>query len=50
MGMTIVAEGIETNEQLDFLNNLNCHLAQGYLFSKPLTASAATDFLKMNSA
>ena len=50
MGMTIVAEGIETAEQLNFLNNLNCHLAQGYLFSKPLTETDATKFLKMNSA
>ena len=49
MGMIIVAEGIETQDQLNFLNNLNCHLAQGYLFSKPLTSHDATNFLKSNS-
>lgn len=49
MGMTIVAEGIETREQLNFLNKLDCHLAQGYLFSKPLAENNATEFLKSNS-
>ena len=37
LNMKIVAEGVETTEQLHFLTNLNCDLIQGYLFSKPLT-------------
>jgi EAL domain-containing protein (putative c-di-GMP-specific phosphodiesterase class I) len=48
MGMTIVAEGIETTEQLKFLEKLNCDLAQGYLFSKPLPEQDATIYLKNN--
>ncbi|EDQ02044.1 hypothetical protein KT99_19629 [Shewanella benthica KT99] len=36
MGRTVVAEGIETQEQCDFLAAARCELAQGYLFSKPL--------------
>ncbi|MBD2612789.1 MAG: two-component system response regulator [Nostoc sp. ZfuVER08] len=36
MGMTAIAEGVETQEQLAQLRNLNCDFAQGYLFSKPI--------------
>ncbi len=36
MGMSVIAEGIETEEQRDFLVRLGCHAFQGYLFSKPL--------------
>ena len=32
----VVAEGVETPEQLEFLRNCNCDYGQGYLFSKPL--------------
>ncbi len=36
MGMTAIAEGVETQEQLDQLRSFNCDFAQGYLFSKPI--------------
>ncbi|MEA5549839.1 EAL domain-containing protein [Anabaena cylindrica UHCC 0172] len=36
MGMTLIAEGIETSEQLSQLQLLHCHFGQGYFFSKPL--------------
>ncbi len=36
LGIEIVAEGIETWEQLSYLRNLNCCLGQGYLYSKPI--------------
>jgi EAL domain-containing protein (putative c-di-GMP-specific phosphodiesterase class I) len=38
LNLTVVAEGIETNEQLLCLKEYGCHLGQGYLLSKPLPA------------
>jgi len=39
--MDVIAEGVETPEQLTELKLLNCEQGQGYLFSKPLTKCAA---------
>jgi len=36
MGADVVAEGVETTEQLAQLTSLDCHRAQGYLFSRPV--------------
>ena len=38
--MKVVAEGVETSEQMAMLKSLGCEFAQGYLFSKPLDAAA----------
>ena len=45
MGMTVVAEGIETEEQLEYLRDLDCDIAQGFLFSKALPEREATAYL-----
>jgi diguanylate cyclase (GGDEF)-like protein len=40
-GMSVIAEGVETVEQLEFLRNLGCEEFQGYLFSRPVDAAQA---------
>jgi diguanylate cyclase (GGDEF)-like protein/PAS domain S-box-containing protein len=49
LGMTVVAEGVEDEEQLEFLRKHECDYAQGYLMSKPLTAAKAGKLLLRQS-
>ncbi|MEW8100975.1 MAG: EAL domain-containing protein [Candidatus Thiodiazotropha endolucinida] len=44
----IIAEGVETADQFDVLNNLGCDTAQGYLFSKPVDADEIRQILNSN--
>jgi diguanylate cyclase (GGDEF)-like protein len=46
LGLTVTAEGVETREVWDHLARLGCGLAQGYYLSRPLPASALTDWLQ----
>jgi diguanylate cyclase (GGDEF)-like protein len=46
LGMEVVAEGVETEEQLAQLKSIRCGFGQGYLFSRPVDAEAATLFIQ----
>lgn len=48
LGLTMVAEGIETKEQLEFLVKKGCNIGQGYYFSKPVPAQQMEMLLKDN--
>jgi diguanylate cyclase (GGDEF)-like protein/PAS domain S-box-containing protein len=45
LGMNVVAEGIETLDQLKFLKDHGCHAYQGYLFSRPLDIDTLSVYL-----
>jgi len=44
LGLSVVAEGVETQVQLTLLNEFDCDLVQGYFFSKPVPAPQLLDF------
>ena len=48
LGLKVVAEGVEQEEQLSILRNYECEMIQGYLFSKPLRADRFESILKEN--
>jgi diguanylate cyclase (GGDEF)-like protein/PAS domain S-box-containing protein len=45
LGMEVVAEGVETEAQLDFVRAVGCDAAQGYHLARPLAHAACTDYL-----
>jgi EAL domain-containing protein (putative c-di-GMP-specific phosphodiesterase class I) len=46
LGMTIIAEGVETTEQQTFLRDHACDEMQGFLFSKPILPEQLADLLR----
>jgi len=50
LGMKVVAEGVETEVQLDILRDIGCERAQGYLFSKPADQETISKLLATNRA
>lgn len=45
LGLTVVAEGVETLQQKEYLSACGCNIAQGYFYSRPLEAHAIGEFL-----
>ena len=48
LGMKVVAEGVETETQLNYLRSHDCDYAQGYYFSRPCELSKFKELLKNN--
>ena len=49
LGLTVVAEGVETLWQMEALRALDCDLAQGFLFSRPVPAEEAMELLSTHT-
>ena len=49
LGLTVVAEGVETIEQLNYLKGQSCNEMQGFYFSKPIVPEQFADLLRENS-
>ncbi len=45
LGLEIIAEGVETEDQMSFLRRQRCDLVQGYLVARPLSGQAITELL-----
>lgn len=50
LGMTVVAEGVETQDQLEFLRDHACDQLQGYYFNKPMPADMFAEFVRSRLA
>lgn len=50
LGLRLTAEGVEKQEELDFLKSINCEDVQGFLFYRPLPAQKATEILCTEAA
>lgn len=49
LGLTVVAEGVETIEQLNYLKDQSCDEMQGFYFSKPVVAEQFAELLRSKS-
>jgi diguanylate cyclase (GGDEF)-like protein len=50
LGLDMIVEGIETQDQADWFRTLGCRLGQGYLFARPLPATELDRFLRVRAA
>jgi diguanylate cyclase (GGDEF)-like protein/PAS domain S-box-containing protein len=46
LGVSVVAEGVETKEQAEILSGFGCEFGQGYLFGRPMSAGATAEWLE----
>lgn len=50
LGLTVIAEGIETRSQAESLLNLGCDLGQGYLYARPMPAEKVAQYLEAQAS
>lgn len=50
LNVPLLAEGVETREQYEFLRSIGCAYIQGYYFAKPMPSSQFTDLIQLNGA
>ena len=48
LGLPVIAEGVETERESNFLQLAGCHMVQGYLYGKPMTVEAFEELLADN--
>ncbi|MCR5591572.1 MAG: EAL domain-containing protein [Lachnospiraceae bacterium] len=46
LGLSVIAEGVETQEQLDFLTSINCDMVQGFYYSRPVPEEEFESFME----
>ena len=49
LDMKVVAEGVESSEQWEFLQSCGCDIVQGYFMSRPLPEAESVKFIKMKN-
>lgn len=49
LNFTLLAEGAETEAQIQLLNSIGCHMVQGYFYAKPMPASQLNSFVAVNN-
>jgi EAL domain-containing protein (putative c-di-GMP-specific phosphodiesterase class I) len=49
LGLKLVAEGVETDEQFAYLRERDCDMLQGYLFSRPVPAAEVVEFIRQRN-
>ena len=49
MNISVIAEGVEINDQLEILKSQECDILQGYLFSRPLSDTQLTELIQQSA-
>jgi EAL domain-containing protein (putative c-di-GMP-specific phosphodiesterase class I) len=50
IGLSVISEGVETAEQIQYLKNYQCDIIQGYYYSKPLPSDQVEHFIRQHNS